>query len=252
MARTKRKPIRATSGRNRNQSDQLETDQYEQQFYTPPQRLANEPLKARNPKQSKYIKAVKNKTIVFGIGPAGTGKTFIATVVACDMLINGEIEQIIITRPAVEAGEKLGFLPGDENEKYAPYIAPFREIMNKRLGKSRVDYMLKKGIIRPEPLAYMRGKTFDNALVILDEAQNTTKDQLKLLLTRIGENCRVIVDGDIDQTDIHNSGLQDAIDRLSFIPSVDVIEFNSDEVVRSGICGEVVKAYASPVIKREY
>ncbi len=244
MARTKRKPTRAQKQDYSNQDEGI----YERQLYSAPIKLYSAPLEARNAKQEKYIKAVKNKIVTFGIGPAGTGKTFIATVVACDMLMNGEIDKIIITRPAVEAGEKLGFLPGDEDEKYAPYIAPFREIMNERIGKSKVDYLIKTGAIKAEPFAYMRGKTFKDAFVILDEAQNTTKTQLKLLLTRIGENCRVVVDGDIDQTDIHNSGLQDAIDRLSYIPTISVVEFNQNEVVRSGICGEIVSAYSRDIM----
>lgn len=247
MARTQRKPTR--SQRNQYNPDQSSLEQNDREFYTPA-KLNNEPLKARNPKQEKYIKAINTQAITFGIGPAGTGKTYIATILACDMLTRGIIDKIIITRPAVEAGEKLGFLPGDENEKYAPYIAPFREIMNDRIGKSKVDYLIKTGAIKAEPFAYMRGKTFKDAFVILDEAQNTTKTQLKLLLTRIGDNCRVVVDGDIDQTDISNSGLQDAVDRLSFIPTVSVVEFNVSEVVRSGICSEIVLAYSQDIPRR--
>jgi phosphate starvation-inducible PhoH-like protein len=247
MARNNRKPTRSQKS---NYGQEQEANQDERTFYTPPAKLNSEPLRARNPKQDKYMKAIATQAVTFGIGPAGTGKTYIATVMACDMLTRGTIDKIIITRPAVEAGEKLGFLPGDENEKYAPYIAPFREIMNERIGKSRVDYLIKTGAIKAEPFAYMRGKTFKNAFVILDEAQNTTKVQLKLLLTRIGENCRVIVDGDIDQTDISNSGLQDAVDRLSYIPTVSVVEFNVSEVVRSGICGEIVQAYSQDIPRR--
>lgn len=245
MARNKK---RVNGWQSEREQQVLET--YQEGNYTPHQKISNEPLKAINKKQQKYIDSINNKTITFGVGPAGTGKTYIITVMACDMLIKGEIDKIIITRPAVEAGEKLGFLPGDEHEKYAPYIAPFRDIMNERLGKSRVDYLIKTGGITAEPFAYMRGKTFKNAIVILDEAQNATKTQMKLLLTRIGQNCKVIVDGDIEQSDIPNSGLQDAIDRLSYIPQVGVIEFNDSEVVRSGICGEIVQAYRAEIIKK--
>ena len=246
MPRAQRKPTRANKV-DRTKQGRSEVDIYEAENYAPIIKPSTEPLKPKNAKQKKYIETIKNKVITFGIGPAGTGKTYIATCIACDMLLSGEVDKIIITRPAVEAGEKLGFLPGDEHEKYAPYIAPFREIMNERLGKSRVDYLLKTEGIKAEPFAYMRGKTFKNAVVILDEAQNTTKVQLKLLLTRIGENCKVIVDGDIDQTDISNSGLEDAVQRLSYIPTVGVVEFNGSEVVRSGICGEVVFAYQNEV-----
>lgn len=249
MARSKRtKPTRANKA-NDWQSQREESNELNYQEFKPTPRIVVKPLKASNAKQQKYINSINSKVVTFGIGPAGTGKTYIATVMACDMLLSGEIDKIIITRPAVEAGEKLGFLPGDEHEKYAPYIAPFREIMNERLGKSRVDYLIKTEGIKAEPFAYMRGKTFKNAIVILDEAQNTTKVQLKLLLTRIGENCKVIVDGDIDQTDISNSGLEDAVERLAYIPTIGIVEFKVSEVVRSGICGEIVAAYSNDAFR---
>lgn len=204
-----------------------------------------EPLKAQTKKQAEYIKSIKSKTITFGIGPAGTGKTYIAGAVACEMLESKQVDQIIVTRPAVEAGESLGFLPGELNEKYEPFIAPFRSVLNERLGKGHVDYLIKAGRIKGAPFAYMRGETFKNCIVILDEAQNATKAQLKLFLTRIGENCTVIVDGDIDQTDIRDSGLQDALNRLSYIPSVSIVKFGREDIVRSGIVGEIVQAYSA-------
>lgn len=250
MARSGRKPTRASKVSGNKNSGMSSNEVFDTEHYSPPAKVVSTPLVPKNEKQRKYIETIKNKVITFGIGPAGTGKTYIATVIACDMLLAGQIDKIILTRPAVEAGEKLGFLPGDEHEKYAPYIQPFREIMNERLGKSRVDYLIKTEGIKAEPFAYMRGKTFKNAVVILDEAQNTTKVQLKLLLTRIGDNCKVIVDGDIDQTDISNSGLQDAVDRVSYIPTVGVVEFNVSEVVRSGIVGEIVRAYSQDVFQR--
>lgn len=209
-----------------------------------PRVLAAKPLEAKTPSQRKYINAIQNFDLIFGIGPAGTGKTYIAAAIACDMLKSNQIHRIIITRPAVEAGEKLGALPGEIEDKYGPYIAPFRDILDERLGKSFVDYLIKTDRIVGSPFAYMRGKTFKDAIVILDEAQNATKSQLKLFLTRIGENCKVIVDGDISQTDINNSGLDDAIKRLSFIPSVKVVQFGMDEIVRSGLAGEIVQAYS--------
>jgi phosphate starvation-inducible protein PhoH and related proteins len=161
------------------------------------------------------------------------------------MILNKQIDTIIITRPAVEAGEKLGFLPGEAEDKYAPYIEPFRDILEERMGKGQVEYMIKAGKIKGSPFAYMRGKTFKNAVVILDEAQNATKNQMKLFLTRIGENCKIIVDGDITQSDIVNSGLDDAMKRLQFIPTVKVVEFGLHEVVRSGLASEIVRAYNS-------
>ena len=206
---------------------------------------AIEPLKAKTANQQKYIDAIRSAKITFGIGPAGTGKTFIAGAVAVEMLLNNEIEQIIITRPAVEAGEDLGALPGEKEEKYEPYIAAFRDVLNQRLGKGHVDYLLKTGKLVGEPFAYMRGKTFRNAVVILDEAQNATKSQMKLFLTRIGENCKVIVDGDSSQADIHNSGLDDAIARLAYIPAIKIVKFTQDDIVRSSIVSEIVQAYSA-------
>lgn len=202
------------------------------------------PLVAKTINQRKYINAIQNFKLVFGVGPAGTGKTYIAASIACDMLKAGVIDSIIITRPAVEAGEKLGALPGELEDKYGPYIAPFRDILDERLGKSFVDNLIKLDRIKAEPFAYMRGKTFKRAVVILDEAQNATKNQMKLFLTRIGEDCTVIVDGDITQTDISNSGLADAIQRLAFIPSVSIVKFDFNDIVRSSLAQEIVQAYS--------
>lgn len=213
-------------------------------------RRAAEPIKALNARQGKYIAAIKNGKLIFGLGPAGTGKTFIAGSVAADMLEGGSVEKIIITRPAVDAGESLGFLPGELEEKYEPYIAAFRDVLNERLGKTYVEYLLKIGRIEAQPFAYMRGRTFKNAVVILDEAQNATKEQMKLFLTRIGENCTVIVDGDESQIDIGNSGLADAVARLAWIPSVRVVRFEKADIVRSGLVQEIVESYSMDIIER--
>lgn len=206
-----------------------------------------EPLQPRNETQKRYINAIKNFQVTFGLGPAGTGKTYIAGAVACEMLEQHKVDKIIITRPAVEAGESLGFLPGELEEKYEPFLAPFRDVLNERLGKSHVENLLKLGRIEAIPFAYMRGRTFKNALVILDEAQNATPAQMKLFLTRIGENCRVIVDGDESQADIRDSGLADAVKRLSHIPTVKVVRFGVCDVVRSGIVQEIIEAYEQDV-----
>lgn len=242
MARTQRKQAKP----QRNQSRRVvETfDAYEQPVMTvkrPP------PLEAQNEKQRRYINAIKSFQVTFGIGPAGTGKTYIAGAIACEMLKNNEIEKIIITRPAVDAGESLGFLPGELEEKYEPYIAAFRDVLNERLGKQFVEYQMKAGRIEGMPFAYMRGRTFKNCVVILDEAQNATPEQMKLFLTRIGENCKVIIDGDASQSDIRNSGLLDAVNRLSYIPSVKVVKFSREDVVRSGFVSEVIQAYENEV-----
>lgn len=215
----------------------------------PTRQRVKTPLKALNNKQKEYINAIRNSPLIFGLGPAGTGKTYIAGAIAAEMLDAKQVEKIIITRPAVDAGESLGFLPGELEDKYAPYIAAFRDVLNERLGKTYVEYLLKIGRIEAQPFAYMRGRTFKDAVVILDEAQNATKEQMKLFLTRIGENCTVVVDGDESQSDIRDSGLMDAIDRIAYIPSVKVIKFGTADIVRSGLVQEIVEAYDRPVIR---
>lgn len=237
--------MRQPSKREARKTKRINQDDFADQTRPVVQKPNAEPLRAKTDKQAKYIKTIDSKDLIFALGPAGTGKTFIAGAMAAQMLLRGDVEQIIITRPAVEAGEKLGALPGEKEDKYGPYIAAFRDVLNQRLGKGHVDYLIKTGRIVGEPFAYMRGKTFRNAVVILDEAQNATKTQMKLFLTRIGENCKVIVDGDADQADIRDSGLEDAVKRLSFIPQVGVIEFNKDEIVRSGLVSEIVQAYSA-------
>jgi phosphate starvation-inducible PhoH-like protein len=239
------------ASRNARSSKRITKDQrvidaeYLMQFEEPTRVVPKKagPLEAKTERQKKYIQSIKSAKITFGLGPAGTGKTYVAGAVACDMLLAGQVEKIIITRPAVDAGESLGFLPGELEEKYEPYIAAFRDVLNERLGKSFVELLLKSGKIEGMPFAYMRGKTFKNCIVILDEAQNATKAQFKLFLTRIGENCTVVVDGDVSQSDIPNSGLTDAVRRVSHIPEVRVIAFTREDVVRSGIVSEIIQAY---------
>lgn len=209
-----------------------------------PVRRTLEPLEAQTPRQEKYINAIKASTLTFGLGPAGTGKTYIAGRMAAQALLNKECEQIIITRPVVEAGESLGFLPGEKEEKFEPYIAAFREVLIECFGKTHFEYMLKNGKIRAEPLAYMRGLTFKDAFVVLDEAQNTTPAQMKLFLTRIGRNSKVVVNGDLDQMDIKGpSGLNEAVKRISFIPAVRVVRFDERDIVRSDLVQEIVTSW---------
>lgn len=206
---------------------------------------SNQPLKARTPAQQTYINAIKNNALTFGIGPAGTGKSYCAGALAAQALESGEVERIIITRPAVEAGENLGFLPGGLDEKFAVYIDAFRDILNERLGSGTVDYCLRHGRIVAAPLAFMRGKTFDEkTFVILDEAQNTTLSQMKMFLTRIGERCKVVINGDIKQSDIRGqSGLADAVNRLQGVNNVFVHEFERADIVRSGLVREIIELY---------
>ena len=206
------------------------------------------PLQAKNPAQKKYISAIKNNCLTFGIGPAGTGKSYCAAALAAEALENGRIERIILTRPAVEAGEQLGFLPGALEDKFAVYIDVFRDILNERLGSGAVDYNLRHGRIVAAPLAFMRGKTFSaDTFVILDEAQNTSVEQMKMFLTRIGENCKVVVNGDINQSDIRRpNGLADAVKRVGGLPGVYVHRFDRDDIVRSGLVRALLDRYELP------
>lgn len=211
-----------------------------------PQRVKT-PLTAQTEAQKKYITAIERHNLTFGIGPAGTGKSYCAGALAAEALECGHIERIIITRPAVEAGENLGFLPGEVNDKFAVYIDAFRDILNTRLGAGTVNYCLKHGRIVAAPLAYMRGKTFDsNTFVILDEAQNTTPAQMKMFLTRIGEDCKVVINGDVAQSDIRGAnGLADAVNRLGSLSSVYVHEFSRQDIVRSGLVRDIIDCYES-------
>lgn len=204
-----------------------------------------EPIRARNFAQEQYLDSLRRNDITFAVGPAGTGKSYIGAAFAAEQLYYKKIDKLVITRPAVEAEESLGFLPGELEEKYAPYLAPIRDILDRLLGKSFVEYCLKVGYIEPVPIAYMRGRTFENAIVLIDEAQNCTPNQMKLILSRIGENCKYIIDGDITQKDIKgDSGLEDAMRRLAGIDDIEVINFFNADIVRSGLCKKIVQAYS--------
>lgn len=202
--------------------------------------------------QKKYLNVIKNNILTFATGCAGTGKSYIALSYAAEQLKAKRISKIIITRPLVEAGEKVGYLPGLLEEKLSPYFDPMIAILNKRLGQSYTDYLIKRNIIEAKPLAYLRGSTFENSMVILDESQNTTPAQMMMFLTRIGENCKMIVDGDLAQSDIRGeSGLHDALSRLKPVNNVGHIHFTIDDVVRSGICKDILIAYGKPKPKLE-
>jgi phosphate starvation-inducible PhoH-like protein len=201
-------------------------------------------LQPKNEIQSRYIHAIADNTVTLATGPAGTGKTYVAGTLAALALQAGQIQKIVLTRPAKEAGEELGFLPGEIEEKYAPYLVPFKDVFIEALGKSFYEYCLKTEKIEPAPLAYMRGRTFKNCFVILDEAQNVTPVQMKMFLTRIGENCTVVVNGDLRQKDIPgDSGLADAVRRLENVRHATHIEFEKQDVVRSGFVQDVIEAY---------
>ena len=200
----------------------------------------------RSPNQALYIKALRTHDLVFGLGPAGTGKTYLAVAMAVDMLMNGAIERIVLSRPAVEAGERLGFLPGDLREKVDPYLRPLYDALYDMLPGEQVMRRIESGEIEIAPLAFMRGRTLANAYVILDEAQNTTPVQMKMFLTRLGENARMAVTGDLSQVDLPSgtrSGLRDALDTLTAIEGMAVLEFTEADVVRHPLVARIVSAY---------
>jgi phosphate starvation-inducible PhoH-like protein len=203
-------------------------------------------IKARNQAQGQYLGAIKSHQLTFGLGLAGTGKTYCATALAAEAFEQRRVRRIIFTRPAIEAGESLGFLPGKLMDKLDPYFSTFRDYLSDLLGRGVVDCALKNGRIVFEPLAFMRGKTFDDAFVILDEAQNCTHRQLKMFLTRIGENARVVVNGDTQQSDIvANSGLREAARRLSGLKGVYIHEFEACDVVRSDLVRRILEPTTS-------
>lgn len=196
--------------------------------------------------QKIYVDSVKKKDIVFGIGPAGTGKTFLAVTLAVTALKKGQIKRIILTRPAVEAGESLGFLPGDLKEKVDPYLRPVYDALYQILGKEQTTRLMDREVIEIAPLAYMRGRTLDDAFVILDEAQNTTIMQMKMFLTRLGFNSKMIVNGDTSQIDLPRnvkSGLIDATEKLQNIRQIDFIHLSAKDIVRHPVVAEIINAY---------
>lgn len=196
--------------------------------------------------QRKYIEAIQDKDLTFGIGPAGTGKSFLAVAMAVQALFNKQVDRIILTRPAVEAGEKLGFLPGDLQDKVDPYLRPLYDALFDLVDTERVTKMLEKRIIEIAPLAFMRGRTLNSAFIILDEAQNTTGEQMKMFLTRIGFGSKVVVTGDITQIDLprgQRSGLKEAERVLKNIPEIEFVYFNKKDVVRHRLVQLIVEAY---------
>jgi phosphate starvation-inducible protein PhoH and related proteins len=203
-------------------------------------------VKARTPAQSAYMRALEKIDLVFGVGPAGTGKTYIAVAFAAHYLERGLVERIILSRPAVEAGERLGFLPGDMREKVDPYLRPLYDALYDVLPPEKVERDLESGVIEIAPLAFMRGRTLANAFVILDEAQNTTSMQMKMFLTRLGEGSKMAVTGDPSQVDLPfgmKSGLEEAIALLDGVPGIEAIRFTAADVVRRDLVARIVEAY---------
>ncbi|WP_192986897.1 PhoH family protein [Carnobacterium mobile] len=204
------------------------------------------PIRAKNFGQRQYVQSVKKHDIVFGIGPAGTGKTYLAVVMAIAALKKGEVKKIILTRPAVEAGENLGFLPGDLKEKVDPYLRPIYDALYNLFGLEHTNRLMDRGVIEIAPLAYMRGRTLDDSFVILDEAQNTTVSQMKMFLTRLGFGSKMIVNGDVTQIDLPRgaaSGLIHAKTVLSSVKDIDFVYFDSQDVVRHPVVASIIEAY---------
>lgn len=204
------------------------------------------PVRVKNMTQKDYVEAINKSDVVFGIGPAGTGKTFLAVVCAVAAFKKGEVSKIILTRPAVEAGESLGFLPGDLKEKVDPYLRPIYDSLYAILGQGPTDRLMERGVIEIAPLAYMRGRTLEDAFVILDEAQNTTDAQMKMFLTRLGFNSKMVVNGDMTQIDLPGkakSGLVTAQDILQGIDQIKFVEFSASDVVRHPVVAKIIQAY---------
>ena len=204
-------------------------------------------IRAKTLGQRHYLSAMKRKDIVFGIGPAGTGKTYLAVVMAVTALKSGRVKRIVLTRPAVEAGESLGFLPGDLQEKVDPYLRPLYDALYDMLGTEQVAKMMERGLIEVAPLAYMRGRTLEDCFVILDEAQNTTPEQMKMFLTRLGFGSKMVITGDVTQVDLpkgKKSGLMEAERILKNIPEIAFIQFQDSDVVRHSLVQKIIEAYA--------
>ncbi len=204
------------------------------------------PIKAKTLGQKKYIEAIRNNTIVFGIGPAGTGKTYLAVALAVNAFRAKQVNRIILTRPAVEAGEKLGFLPGDLQQKVDPYLRPLYDALFDMLGAENFQKYQERGNIEVAPLAYMRGRTLDDSFIILDEAQNTTPEQMKMFLTRLGFGSKIVVTGDITQIDLPDgkkSGLVEVIKILKSVEDIETVKFTQKDVVRHRLVQDIIKAY---------
>ena len=211
-------------------------------------------LHGRTPRQVQYLRHIQDHDITFGVGPAGTGKTYLAVASAVDALERENVERIILTRPAVEAGERLGFLPGDLNQKVDPYLRPLYDALYELLGFERVGKLFERGAIEIAPLAFMRGRTLNHSFIILDEAQNTTPEQMKMFLTRIGIGAKAVVTGDLTQVDLprgNRSGLREAVDVLANVRGIAFTHFQREDVVRHPLVARIVDAYEQSARRRE-
>ena len=208
--------------------------------------VKGKPIKWKTVGQKRYVDAIKSKTVTFGIGPAGTGKTYLAVCLAVQAMKQKQVDKIILTRPAVEAGEKLGFLPGDLQTKVDPYLRPLYDALQEMLGLETYTKLMERGSIEIAPLAYMRGRTLSNAFVILDEAQNTTREQMKMFLTRLGDGSKMVVTGDVTQIDLpagKSSGLPHAAEVLKEVEGIEIVYLTDKDVVRNPLVMRIVRAY---------
>ena len=208
--------------------------------------IDNKSIKVKNINQFKYMEIISNSTVTFGIGPAGTGKTFLAVASAVKLYAENKIRKIVLTRPAVEAGERLGYLPGDLSQKIDPYLVPLFDALEHFFGNEKLGYLIEKRNIEIVPLAYMRGRTLDNACIILDEAQNATSNQIKMFLTRLGENSKIIITGDETQIDLYKkdySGLRKTRKKLSNLDEISVMEFQNSDIVRNPIVSKILEVF---------
>jgi phosphate starvation-inducible PhoH-like protein len=235
-------------------SEEAGGEQIDSDLVSPMLKTRRSDLRGRTPHQIQYLKAVLEHDISFGIGPAGTGKTYLAVACAVDALERDAVKRIILTRPAVEAGERLGFLPGDFAQKVDPYLRPLYDALYDLLGFDRTQKLFEKQVIEIAPLAFMRGRTLNHAFVILDEAQNTTAEQMKMFLTRIGFGSKAVVTGDVTQVDLHKtqrSGLVDAVHVLKDVRGIAFTQFSSADVVRHPLVGRIVDAYEKSASMQE-
>ena len=235
----------SSSKRNRNSNNDRRTKQeaYVPATSTPSYNKSFKTIVPKNYIQGVYLEAIKQNDITFGTGSAGTGKTYVAAMYAAEELFHRRIDKIIITRPNVECGPSLGFLPGELEEKYAPYLEPFADVFKRALGVGFYEYALKSKQIDPRPMGFMRGSTFENCILLIDECQQMSSKEFKMILSRIGNNCKVILSGDSSQSDVSNSGLDDAVRRLSYIKGIEVVNFRNEDIVRSAMCKKVIVAY---------
>jgi phosphate starvation-inducible PhoH-like protein len=236
-----RRDIRAAEHRKRKNEQTMSVVSEEKYIGKGLNRRQVEQIKALNPSQKIYLKSIDDSDVTFGLGSAGTGKTYIAVAKAVEYLAAKKVDKLVFTRPAVEAGERLGFLPGDMKEKIDPYLLPIYDVLNERLGKANVQRFIDDGVIEISPLAFMRGRTFTNAFIVMDEMQNASRSQIKMALTRIGENTKVIFTGDPHQSDLGDeSGLMPMATALKGVEGLSIVHFESRDVVRSKIVRDIL------------